>query len=153
ADQQEQAFLHMVTADPKRTPNFIMFANADYLLSATGSTKQCLPTLTDCFVEQAGFAWNHGDFQPDITKTWLGMAGPGIENVGVTGAFFTDHTDIRPTLISLAGLTDDYTHDGRVLIEIMTAGAVPPALQQHRATFGRLASAYKSINAPLGTLG
>jgi hypothetical protein len=29
ADQQEQTFLHMVTTDPKRTPNFIMFANPD----------------------------------------------------------------------------------------------------------------------------
>jgi hypothetical protein len=35
ADQQEQAFLHMVTADPNRTPNFIMFANPDYFLSAS----------------------------------------------------------------------------------------------------------------------
>jgi hypothetical protein len=29
ADQREQAFLHVVTADPKRTPNFIMFADPD----------------------------------------------------------------------------------------------------------------------------
>jgi hypothetical protein len=81
------------------------------------------------------------------------MVGPGIENVGVTGAFFSDHTDIRPTIMSLVGLTDDYTHDGRVLIEVMTDGAVPATLQQHGATFGRLASVYKAINAPLGTLG
>ena len=71
----------------------------------------------------------------------------------MTGAFFSDHTDIRPTMMSLAGLTDDYAHDGRVLIEIMTDGAVPSTLQQHRATFARLASTYKAINAPLGTLG
>jgi hypothetical protein len=153
ADQQEQAFLHMVTADPKRTPNFIMFANPDYFLSASNNTNHCQPTLTDCFVEQAGFAWNHGDFQPDITNTWLAMAGPGVEKIGVTGAFFSDHTDIRPTLMSLVGLTDDYAHDGRVLIEVMTDGVVPATLQQHRAIFGQLASTYKAINAPLGTLG
>jgi hypothetical protein len=35
----------------------------------------------------------------------------------------------------------------------MTDGAVPTALQQHRATFGTLAGTYKAINAPLGTLG
>jgi len=153
ADQQEQAFLHMVTADPKRTPNFILFANPDYFLSASGNTMHCVP-LSACSQEGPGFAWNHGDFQPDITNTWLGMAGPGIEPTkGRTGAFFTDHTDIRPTIMSLAGLTDDYAHDGRVLIEIMTDGAVPATLQQHRATFGRLAGVYKEINAPLGTLG
>jgi hypothetical protein len=152
ADQQEQAFLHMVTADPNRTPNFIMFANPDYFLEAFGNTKHCVP-LSSCSQEDKGFAWNHGDFQPEITNTWLGVAGPGVENVGVTGAFFSDHTDIRPTMMSLVGLTDDYTHDGRVLIEVMTDGAVPATLQQHRATFGRLASTYKAINAPLGTLG
>ncbi len=152
ADQQEQTLLHMVTADPNRTPNFIMFANPDYFLSATGNTKHCVP-LSRCSQEGPGFAWNHGDFQPDITNTWLGMAGPGVEHMGVTGAFFSDHTDIRPTLISLTGLTDDYAHDGRVLIEVMTDGAVPPALQQHRATFGRLASVYKAVNAPLGPVG
>jgi hypothetical protein len=81
------------------------------------------------------------------------MAGPGVEKVGVTGAFYSDHTDIRPTMMSLVGLTDDYTHDGRVLIEVMTDGAIPATLQQHRATFGRLASTYKEINAPMGTLG
>jgi hypothetical protein len=40
-----------------------------------------------------------------------------------------------------------------VLIEVMTDGAIPASLQQHRATFGRLASTYKEINAPMGTLG
>jgi hypothetical protein len=152
ADHQEQAFLHMVTADPNRTPNFIMFANPDYFLFASGTATLCVP-LSDCSVELPGFAWNHGDFQPEITNTWLGMAGPGVAKVGVTGAFFSDHTDIRPTMISLADLTDDYTHDGRVLIEIMTDSALPATLQQHRAAFAQLASTYKAINAPLGTLG
>jgi hypothetical protein len=152
ANQQEQSFLHMVTADPKRTPNFIMFADPDYFLTASGNTTHCVP-LSACSQEGPGFAWNHGDFQPDITRTWLGMAGPGVEKVGVTGAFFSDHTDIRPTMIGLAGLTDDYVHDGRMLIENMTDGAVPATLHRHRAIFRTLASTYKAINAPLGTLG
>jgi hypothetical protein len=152
ADQQEQAFLHMVTADAKRTPNFIMFADPDYFLSATGNTTPCMP-LSDCSQEGVGFAWNHGDFQPEVTNTWLGLAGPGVVKLGVTGDFFSDHTDIRPTMIGLAGLTDDYLHDGRVLIEVMTDAAVPATLRQHRVTFGQLAGVYKAINAPLGTLG
>lgn len=152
ADQQQQTFLHMVTTDPNRTPNFIMFANPDYFLSATGNTTHCVP-LASCSQEGPGFAWNHGGFQTEVTNTWLGVAGPGIQKVGLTGAFFSDHSDIRPTMMSLAGLTDDYAHDGRVLVEVMTDGAVPAPLQQHRATFTRLAGVYKAINAPLGTLG
>ena len=153
ADQQEQAFLHMVTADPNRTPSFIMFANPDYFLSATGDTTHCVP-VSSCSQEGAGFAWNHGDFQPEITNTWLGMAGPGVEPIGVTGAFFSDHTDIRPTMMSLTGLTDDYVHDGRVLIEdherrrdsrAACSSIGPPS--------ARLASVYKAINAPFGTVG
>jgi hypothetical protein len=29
-----------------------------------------------CVTEPRSFAWNHGDVQPDITTTWLGLAGP-----------------------------------------------------------------------------
>jgi hypothetical protein len=156
ADQPEQALLHMVTADPNRTPNFILFGNPDYFLSASGhTTPLCTPprNAASCFVEEAGFAWNHGDFQTQITNTWLGIAGPHVQNLGATGAFFSDHTDIRPTLMSLAGLSDDYAHDGRTLIEVMTDDALPPALVGHRASFSQLASIYKAINAPLGSVG
>jgi hypothetical protein len=67
----------MITKDPARTPNFIQFANPDYFLFATASKAPCTPIFNaaSCFVEQPGFAWNHGDFQEDITKTWLGMGG------------------------------------------------------------------------------
>ena len=156
ADQDEQALLHMVTADPNRTPNFILFANPDYFLSASGKTTPlCTPpqNAASCFVEEPGFAWNHGDFQPQITNTWLGIAGPGVQNLGATGAFFSDHTDIRPTLMSLTGLNDDYAHDGRTLIEIMQDKALPPALVGHRASFSQLAAIYKAVNAPLGSVG
>ncbi len=156
ADQGEQALLHMVTADPNRTPNFILFANPDYFLSASGKTTPlCMPqqNAASCFVEGAGFAWNHGDFQPQITNTWLGIAGPHVQNLGPTGTFFSDHTDIRPTLMSLTGLTDDYAHDGRTLIEVMTDDALPSGIVKHRASFSQLASIYKAINAPLGPVG
>jgi hypothetical protein len=152
ADQPEQALLHMVTADPARTPTFIMFDDPDYFLFSSGSTSACSP-LSSCSVEEPGFAWNHGDFQPQITNTWLGIAGPGVRRVGVTGAFFSDHTDIRPTIVSLAGLTDDYAHDGRVLFEVLNDSALPKTLRQHRGTLTDLAAAYKAINAPLGPVG
>ena len=152
ADQQEQSFLHMVTADPNRTPTFILFGNPDFFLFSSGSTKACSP-LSACSSESDAFAWNHGDFQPEITNTWLGLVGPGVDHKGATGAIFSDHTDIRPTIISLVGLVDDYTHDGRVLFEVLHDDAIPVPLRQHRGTLSDLAAAYKAINAPLGTLG
>jgi hypothetical protein len=156
ADQAEQNLLHMVSADPNRTPNFILFGNPDYFLFATGKASPICSPKSDaatCFVEESGFAWNHGDFQNQITHTWLGMVGPGVSREGRTGEIFTDHTDIRPTIISLAGLKDDYAHDGRVLFEVLDDDAVPQALRAHKDTLSRLAEAYKAINAPLGALG
>jgi hypothetical protein len=115
------------------------------------------PTAPDnpgtCFTEQAGFAWNHGDFQEDITRTWLGIVGPGVVPLGQLDSVFTDHTDIRPTMLSLLGLTDDYAHDGRVLFEAFTENAANGSLRAHRDMLSALAAAYKSINAPLGELG
>ena len=102
ADQQEQSFLHMVTADPNRTPTFILFGDPDFFLFSSGTTTACTP-LSACSTETNGFAWKHDDFQPEITNTWLGLAGPGVHHQGVTGEIFSDHTDIRPTMILLAG--------------------------------------------------
>ena len=152
ADQIEQKLLHMVTADPNRTPTFIMFANPDYFLFAYGTTTPCAP-LSGCFIESPGFAWNHGDFQEQITNTWLAMVGPGVLSQGPTGATFSDHTDIRPTILGLSGLADDYQHDGRVLYELFDQAALPGTVKQERDTLIRLGQAYKDINAPLGTLG
>jgi arylsulfatase A-like enzyme len=155
ADQAEQALLHMITADPHRTPNFILFANPDYFFFTSGKTPPptCTPTLADCFAEDPGFAWNHGDFQQEITKTWLGVVGPGVRKLGEFGAIFTDHTDIRPTILSLVGLKDDYAHDGRVLFEALDDEAVSRSLRAHQDVLSDLAAAYKAINAPLGQLG
>jgi hypothetical protein len=155
ADHAEQALLHMITVDPNRTPNFVLFGNDDYFLSASGSTTPCTPTANaaSCFSEGTGFAWNHGDFQNQITHTWLGMVGPGVNRNGQFGRIFTDHTDIRPTILSLAHLKDDYAHDGRVIFEVLDDEALPDSLNRHRDILSRLAAAYKDINAPRGTLG
>jgi hypothetical protein len=155
ADQAEQGLLHMVTFDPNRTPNFILFANPDYFLLAFGDTKLCTPitNAASCFTEDSGFAWNHGDYQSDITHTWLGMVGPGVKSKGRFGALFTDHTDIRPTILSVAHLKDDYSHDGRTVFEILDQDILPGAVVDQEALLSRLAEAYKQINAPLGLLG
>ena len=41
ADPAEEAILHMVNADPARTPTFAMFAKPDYYLQASALTGAC----------------------------------------------------------------------------------------------------------------
>jgi hypothetical protein len=143
ADPVEEKMLHMVTSDPARTPTFTMFGNPDYFFAFFGSAT---PT------EEAGFAWNHGDIQSEIARTFIGIVGPGVRNLGVTSSFFSDHTDVRPTIMSLVGLNDDYGHDGRVLVETLDPALTPQALQAHQATLLRLGQVYKQLSAPFGQL-
>ena len=148
ADPVELKLLHMITADPARTPTFTMFADPNYYLYA-GAANCSSP----CVTEEAAFAWNHGDVSPDINTTWLGMVGPGIKNEGVTNAIWTDHTDTRPTMLELLGLKDDYVSNGRVIFEIFDNWALPQSILQQEQTFGQLVQVYKQIMAPVGKLG
>ncbi|GAA1244827.1 hypothetical protein GCM10009665_39610 [Kitasatospora nipponensis] len=146
ADQAEQKILHMQTGDPLRTPTFTSFANPDYYVYA--GANNCTPT---CVALGPAYAWNHGDFAPDINTTWLGLAGPGIRNLGETGDVWSDHTDIRPTMLALLGLKDPYLSDGRVLTEYIENWARPRALVgQHGYDYEELAAAYKQLNAGVG---
>jgi hypothetical protein len=138
ADQAQMKLLHMRTADPKRNPTFTMFAKPDYFLFA--GAPNC---ISPCISISPAFNWNHGDIAPEINTTWLGVVGPDVRNLGVTGKVWTDHTDIRPTLMALTGLQDDYAHQGRPISEIMTEA--PQGSNQ-------LAAVYKQINAPVGQL-
>jgi hypothetical protein len=63
------------------------------------------------------FAWSHGDIQQEIANTWVGFVGPGDKQGGADSETWTDHTNVRPTILTLLGLKDDYLQDGRVLIE------------------------------------
>lgn len=73
--------------------------------------------------------------------------------MGVNNSVWADHTDVRPTIMGLLGLQDDYSHDGRVLFEVLTPGALPPVVRANFDFFVRLAQVYKQINAPVGQLG
>ncbi len=148
ADQTEMNLLHMVTADPARTPTFTMFAKPDYYLY-TGAPNCKSP----CVKEEPAFAWNHGDVAPDINTTWLSMVGPGVQHLGVDGSVWSDHTDTRPTMMELLGLKDDYSHDGRVLFEVLNPSVLPPAVRNNLVALIALAQVYKQINAPVGQLG
>ncbi|MBV8346503.1 MAG: hypothetical protein JOZ49_02895 [Mycolicibacterium sp.] len=155
ADPVEEDLLHMVTKDPARTPTITMFGNDDYYFEAFGDTTHCDQPDGGfvCFIEDNGFAWNHGDFQRQITHNWAAVVGPGVQPDHDGTDIFTDHTDLRPTLLSLLGLEDDYDHDGRALFEIMRRDAIPHEIREHLDTAERMAHLLKAINAPLGPLG
>ena len=153
ADPVEEKLLHMVTVDPLRTPNFTLFGNPDFYFDGSPQDPAfcATPPIEGGLVcEDNGFAWNHGDIQPEIGRTWLAFVGPGVVKQGET-SFFSDHTDIRPTILALAGLTDDYRHDGRVLIEALKGTAIPKALRNSPVALA-LAQVYKELNAPFNTL-
>jgi hypothetical protein len=95
------------------------------------------------------FAWNHGDIQDEIASTWAGYVGPGVRHLG-TADPWTDHTDLRPTMLALLGLTDDYRHDGRPTWEILDRSAIPAAVLARRGQITQVGVALKEIDAPFG---
>lgn len=147
ADQTEMKLLHMYTSgDPLRNATFAFFGDPNYFLTdfPASTCKTCI---------NPPFAWNHGDIQPEIANTWLGFVGPGINHLGETGRVWTDHTDVRPTMLSVLGLTDDYAHDGRSILPVLHPSAVPATVAAHQATLLQLEAAYKQLDAPFGQLG
>jgi hypothetical protein len=168
ADPAEEAILHMVNADPARTPTFAMFAKPDYFLSPGSAT--CSP----CVIQNTGFAYDHGDYAAEIDTNYIGLAGPGIRHRGLDGSPpgagpssagpdsgqitvpdenttgpWTDETDIRPTIMYLTGLRDDYEHDGRVITQVLSNKN--SALSAPLVT--RLGECYKQLNSSVGQLG
>jgi hypothetical protein len=169
ADPAEQAILHMVNADPARTATFAMFARPDYFL--TPGPKTC---STSCVTQNTGFAYDHGDYAAEIDTNWLGIAGPGVKNLGVDGTAanagpssagansgqvtvpgsgttgtWIDETDIRPTIMYLTGLKDDYEHDGRVISQILTS----PNQALKAKGVSVLGECYKQLNSSVGKFG
>jgi hypothetical protein len=156
ADPVEMKTLHMITADPQRTPTLTMFAMPDYFLFASsapcdegGTTPPCITVPTT--PPSSTFAWNHGGIQPEIATTWMGMVGPGVRQQANDATTWADHTDTRPTMLSLLGLDDPYVHDGTLLAGAVDHGALPNAVKHHYDSFLALTDAYKQLNAPFGT--
>ena len=169
ADPVEEGILHMVNADPARTPTFAMFAKPDYFLS-TGSAT-CSPS---CVTQNTGFAWDHGDYAAEIDTNWLGIAGPGVAHLGLDGSpadagpssagpnsgqvtvpgsgttgTWMDLTDVRPTLMYLTGLKDDYEHDGRVVTQLLAR----PNQALAAPGVNALGACYKQLNSSVGEFG
>jgi phospholipase C len=158
ADPVEEKLLHMVTVDAQRTPTFTPFAQGDYFLNASSSTpcddSDANPLNHCVFLPNVNppnqtFAWNHGGVQPEIASTWLGMVGPGIDKKKhFDDGFYTDHTDIRPTMLAVLGLKDSYVSDGRVITEMVKDNVLPRGLAGNRVE--DLGEAYKQIMASFG---
>jgi hypothetical protein len=130
---------------------------------------------TNCSSIDNGFAWNHGYYAPEINNNWLGLVGPGVAHKGIDGltagqgpssadgsnsdpqldtalsnpGTWADESDIRPTLMALTGLRDDYVEDGRVLTEDLT---IRPG-QTGDPRFQPLAVCYKQLNSSVGEFG
>src|SRR5436309_7839167 len=158
AGDLEQRVLHMQTVDPLRTPTYTLFPKPDYFFSATG------PNVTI----NSNFAYDHGYYSPNIDVTWVGIAGKGVAVNGVDGpdpaqgnqpsdaesaytvpqasqvGTWVEETDIRPTMLYLAGLTDDYQSDGHVITQALEN--VPRGL----AAREKLAAAYDQVESSVG---
>jgi len=154
ADKTEMKTLHMITADPFRTPTFTPFADPDWFFFASGTPATCATDAACAFIparSPQSFAWNHGDIQDEIASTWAGYVGPGIKNLGDDHSVWTDHTDHRPTLLTLLGLKDDYQTDGRAVTEIASENALPVSLRVHHPSLERLGDSYKQLMASFGS--
>jgi hypothetical protein len=169
ADPTEMSILHMVSADPARTPTFTMFAKPDYFLSSGPATCS-----GSCVTQNTGFAYDHGDYAAEINTNWLGLIGPGVKRLGLDGTAaddgpssagrssgqvtvpgshtrgpWVDETDVRPTTMYLVGLQDDYQHDGRVITQVLTDPN--HALRSDGVT--ELGACYKQLNSSVGQFG
>ncbi len=150
ADQPALAMLHMVTADPLRTPTVVGFDRGD-IYAGVGAVTTSLPGCAGQAVcTGPSFAWNHGGINAVVRRTWSGMVGPGVRPVGLDNDTWADHVDTRATMFALLHLQDDYAHDGRIIVENLDPAALPAAIRDHLPAYRRLATAYKQLTAPFG---
>ena len=147
ADPVTEKALHMINADPKRTPNFTAFALPDYFVTDANPSCGSNPCI------DYHFAYSHGDIQEDIARTWLGFVGPGVKHLGRTSDVWSDHADIRPTILALLGLKDSYEPDGTALVDFLETSAVSRDLRAHHESLVRLREVYKQLAAPFGPYG
>ena len=170
ADPVEEAILHMVDADPARTPSFALFAKPDYFFSPGSATCPA----AGCVTQNTGFAYDHGDYAAEINTTYAAFAGPGVQSLGLDGSgaadgpssagpnsgqvevvdsgttgTWVDETDIEPTTLYLLGLQGDYTRDGRVISEILAN----PNHALRGAGVTQLGACYKQLNSSVGQFG
>src|SRR5262249_44636260 len=72
---------------------------------------------------------------------------------GVVDDVWTDHTDVRPTIMALTGLSDDYQTDGRSVPRVFRHWALPEGLQTNAGAVRHLGTLYKQLTASFGSFG
>jgi len=100
ADPVEESMLHMVTlADSARTPTFTFFGDLNFFFESPPSARGTLPFVG------TGFAWNHGDIQPEIVRTlsWITDRQPDRSIAAANG--FISSTTTRCTIMRLRRAT------------------------------------------------
>jgi hypothetical protein len=152
--------LHMVSSDPDRTAGVVGFGARDYFFQTTpligaSGTSSCnrFPGASDTTCLSSGFLWLHGSFVADTVNTWAAIVGPGVKHVGVDSDTWVDHTDLRPTMMTLLCLKDNYLHQGRALIEELDDSVLPLGIGQNRTELLYLMRIFKRINAPVNDFG
>src|SRR5947208_7755482 len=154
----EQRVLHMQTRDPLRFPTYTLFPKPDYFFSASGPNVSIF----------SNFAYDHGYYSPNIDITWVGVAGKGVAVNGVDGpgptqgnqpsdpesthtvpeasqvGTWVEETDIRPTMLYLLGLKDDYQSDGHVIAQALENAPRGLAARE------KLAAAYDQVESSVG---
>jgi hypothetical protein len=160
AGKVEQRILHMRTADPLREPTYTMFPVPDYYFetSATDPAEKIT----------SAYSWNHGYYSPNIDIIWSSFVGPHVARRGVDGpgpgggneasdpnstntvpqasrrGTWVEETDVRPTLLRLVGLRDDYRSDGEVISQALARPS------RSLRSVARLARAYQQLNSSVG---
>jgi len=162
-DEPGMRALHMITADPDRTAGIVAFGAVDYFnqLSSLINTSRNPPSSTcnqfpgpnDATCLSNAFIWLHGNFAADVNNTWAALVGPGVKNTRVDSRTWADHADLRPTMMSLLCLKDNYTHAGRTLVEDLNASALPESVRDVRGAVTALGRTFKQLNAPVGQFG
>ena len=120
-DADEQSILHMTTTDPLRTPTFTDFAQPDVLLPDGYLSERA---------HVAGLSGRQSGVRVEPRRRPAGgqrrpgseWSGPTVQKLGQTNAIWTDHTDIRPTMLSMLGLSSDYDMDGAAVAQLMSRG-------------------------------
>ncbi|HEX4599407.1 MAG TPA: hypothetical protein VH278_16585, partial [Burkholderiaceae bacterium] len=146
ADRTEMALLHMTTADALRTPTLTVLTTPEIALTTDSAT--C--TGQACVGIDNTEVWVHGNLAPEINGNWFGIVGPGVKRLGIEDGVWSDHTDIRPTMLAVLGLTDDFEHQGRVVSEFLEERVEPASARRLENPLQRLGAVYKQLNAPVG---
>ena len=164
----EEGIVHMVNADPARTPTVAMFARPDYFLSRGDQLRrtQCVSVEYRVRLQPRRLCRRDRHRCPRV-------GGPGVKHLGLDGGpergpqlggagqrpghrsqrahqGNLDGRDRHPAdTLYLAGLKDDYEHDGRVITEVLTN----PNHALAQPGVSALGACYKQLNSSVGELG